>query len=460
MNKHILAPSLLALALGIAFPAQAQSNEDLLKELRALKDRVSELEKKLESAAKPAPALSAEQSQELSRVATKAEALEDQRDALGFKQLKISGYMDPTFIANRARDTRGFQFLNGVGDDGYGYDNSAFGVVALDFLKETDSGTKFHLTLIPNRGTESVMTGSNRVVHEASVSVPLGDSGYKLLAGHLPDWSGYEMMQPALNKLITHNLLYDLTLPTAYTGAGLEMPLGKWAVKALVANMNTSKRASGERTPVFAYRADYAFSEYTGIGLAGVHGNAANLSQSVLDASGNVVAQRDSRLDLFEVDGFFIRGDLTLQGQASLGRQRQASIVPAEDGSLRDAQWWGLSGLGAYKFTPRLEAALRADFINNKKNGGGLLGYAAADTRNGIGPDATLGCATLYTSECDEGANRYAVSLGLSYLLDPSVILKAEYRYDQASKPVFEYAKDGLFKKSNQLLGASVVVSF
>jgi hypothetical protein len=33
-----------------AFPAQAQSNADLLKELQALKDRVQELEKKLKAA--------------------------------------------------------------------------------------------------------------------------------------------------------------------------------------------------------------------------------------------------------------------------------------------------------------------------------------------------------------------------------------------------------------------------
>ena len=43
--------SLLALALAAAFPAAAQSNEELLKELRALKDKVNELEKKLGGAA-------------------------------------------------------------------------------------------------------------------------------------------------------------------------------------------------------------------------------------------------------------------------------------------------------------------------------------------------------------------------------------------------------------------------
>ena len=48
------ASTLLWLALAASFPAAAQSNDELLKELRALRDRVTELEKKLQAA--PAPA--------------------------------------------------------------------------------------------------------------------------------------------------------------------------------------------------------------------------------------------------------------------------------------------------------------------------------------------------------------------------------------------------------------------
>ena len=51
--------SCLALAVAAAFPlpAAAQSNAELLKELRALRDRVTQLEDKLKTAeaAKPAP---------------------------------------------------------------------------------------------------------------------------------------------------------------------------------------------------------------------------------------------------------------------------------------------------------------------------------------------------------------------------------------------------------------------
>ena len=135
--------------------------------------------------------------------------------------------------------------------------------------------------------------------------------------------------------------------------------------------------------------------------------------------------------------------------------------MPAADGTLRDSQWWGVSGLAAYKFIPRWEAVVRADYINNTKNGGGLLQYSSADGRNGIGPDATLGCTpTTLVDGCDKGANRYALAVGVNYLFNANTTLKAEYRLDRASQPVFFDVKSGEFRKSNSLLGASVVVSF
>jgi opacity protein-like surface antigen len=468
---NLFKPAALALALAAAYPAAAlaQSNEELLKELKALKDRVGELEKKL--TAKTAGAAQAEapagmtpaQAQDLSRVAVKTEGLEDALETQGLKGLKISGFIDPTYIYNRAQHRAGFQFLNRVSDDGYNYDNSYFGTAQIDFQKEMEGGTKWRLTLMPNRGAGSIADASgSSIVHEASVSVPLGSLQTRFIAGQIPDWSGYEYVLATTTKLVTRGLLLDFTEPTTYTGAGMEIINGKWDVKALVANYNVTKHPSGRKAPVLAYRVDYSKGEFAGFGFAGVHGKAANFSTASLDpVTGAVVPQTDSRLDLFEVDGYFIRGDLTLQGQIGFGRQKNASITPAADGALRPAQWWGVSGLAAYKFIPRWEAVVRADFINNTKNGGGLLQYSSADGRNGIGPDATLGCsASNIVDGCDKGANRYAVALGVNYLLNANATLKAEYRLDRASQPVFYDVKNDSYRKSNSLLGASVVVSF
>ena len=452
--------ALLALGAGFASGAAAQSNADLVKEIQELKKRVAELEGKQKAgdAAKPAAGqwgMTPEQASEFNRIAVKTEAMEDARDAAGLKGLKISGYMDPTFIYNKKQDRAGFQFLNRVDDDGYNYDNSYFGAAVLDFTKETDSGTRWRLTLAPNRGVGSVFDG-NSPIHEASVSVPLTDLQTRLIAGQIPDWSGYEYLQPTLNKLITHNLLFDFTLPTAYTGAGMEITSGKWIVKGLLANLNTSKKSSGNKAPVIAYRVDYAKGEFQGFGFAGVHGKAANFRAD--DGVGNPVTGlpydlKDTRVDLFEGDAYFIRGDWTVQGQLSFGQQKNAAITAdPTTGDLRTAKWWGLSGLAAYKWDPRFETTVRLDYIDNKKNGGGLLGYNFADDRNGIGPDAA--------GDPEVGAKRTALTLGASYNFNLNTTFKVEYRIDRANLPVFLDVKDGSYSKTNQLFGASVLVFF
>ncbi len=472
--------TVLSLALLSAYPVSvgAQSLDELRKEQQALKDRIEALEKKLmeaEARQKAAPASAAaapaapagmtpQEKQEFNRIAIKTEALEDNQEMMGFRGLKISGQMDPSFIWNKSQHRAGFQFLNDVGDDGYHYDNSYFGMAMIDFQKEMEGGTKWRLTLAPNRGVGSVFDGRS-IVHEASVSLPITDLQTRFIAGQIPDWSGYEYLQPTLNKLITHNLLFDFTLPTAYTGAGFEITRGKWITKAVLANMNASKRNAGENAPVFAYRVDYSRGEFQGFGFAGVHGKAANFRAGDgvgNPVTGNAYSTRDTSLHLFEFDAYFIRGDWTAQAQIAYGTQKNAAITADPvTGDLRDARWFGLSTLAAYKFTPRLEGITRLDFLNNRKNGGGLLGYTFSDDRNGIGPGwFDDGSGTLAQTDTERGANRFALSIGFGYLVNLNTVLKAEYRLDRATQPVFLQIKDGTYKKTNHLLGTSMVVSF
>ena len=469
-----ISPTLLALALAAAFPAAAQSNEELLKELRALRDKVTELEKKLggTTAAPAAPAagqwgMTPEQARELNRISVKTEALQDNFADQGFKGLKISGQMDPTYIYNKAQDNASFVFLNN-GDARYTYDNSYFGMAVIDFEKETEGGSRWKLTLAPERGTGALVNGGS-IIHEASVSIPLTDLQTRLWLGHIPDWTGYEITLPAGNKLITHNLLFDFMAPTAYTGAMLDMTSGKWWARVGLANFNTARETPGNKSPVFVYRVDYSKGEFDGFGFTGLHGKGYNYAADgtyltdPLDPTtetGFDSVGKNTMLNLLEFDAYYIRGDWSLFGQVSYGQQKQAAIFNS-DGQLRDAQWWGLSLTTAYKVTPRLEAVLRADYIDNKKNGGGLLGYSFDDDANGIGR-GVLEDGSFAKGE-STGANRYAVSLGMNYLFDENSIFKLEYRYDGSDQPVFGHYKGANlngYKKSNHLFGASMVVSF
>jgi hypothetical protein len=448
-------PTALALALAACFPsiATAQSNEELLKEIRALRDKVEKLEaKQKEMEAKGDSGqwgMTPAQQAELNRLSVKTESLEDSREENGFTGLKISGQMQVPYIYNQAQHQAGFQFLDAVWQDGYTYYNGYIGMAIIDFQKEMQDGTRWRLTLAPQRGVGATMDGWS-IVQEASVSVPLTDLQTRFIAGQIPDWSGYEYLPPSQNKLITHNMLFDFTLPTAYVGAGLELTRGKWLTKMVLANMNETVRPAGNRAPVFAMRVDYSKGEYDGFGAAGVYGNAPNL---VNDTPNTTVG-------LIEVDGYYIRGDWTLQGQLSYGMQKEAAItLNQQTGAYQTASWYGLSMLAAYKFTPRLEGIARFDYINNSRNGGGLLGYGA-DGLNGIGPDANLDCGTAYVSGCENGANRYALSVGLNYVFNEYTTFKAEYRYDWSNLNVFEVVPDGTYRKYNNVFGASVVLSF
>jgi hypothetical protein len=475
INAIVTAITALA-TLGIAAPVAAQNNDELLKELRALRERVEQLERQVRAQpAQPKPGewgMTPEQARELNRIAVKTEALQDNFTDQGFKGLKISGAIDPTYIINRRQNDRSFVFLNNGGAR-YTYDNSYFGMAVIDFEKETESGARWKLTLAPERGTGALANGGS-IVHEASVSIPLSDLQTRLWLGQIPDWTGYELTLPAGNKLITHNLLFDFTAPTSYTGAVLDITRGKWWSRIGLANFNSARQTPGNNTPVLTYRVDYSKGEFSGFGFSGVHGKIPNFAAdgtyfgdtgAVDPITGDPIlgdlpfpgAGKSTMANLFEIDAYFVRGDLSLFGQLSLGQQKGAAIFNS-DGVLRDSRWWGLSGTLAYKLTPRLEGIVRADYIDNKKNGGGLLGYSFDDDINGIGRG--FDASGSFAKGESVGSNRWALSFGMNYLFDESTTLKFELRQDGASQPVFYDVKTSRYYKSNTLLGASMVVSF
>ena len=75
-----------------------------------------------------------------------------------------------------------------------------------------------------------------------------------------------------------------------------------------------------------------------------------------------------------EADFYHAKGDWTFAGQLDYGRWENA----ANNGG--NAEWIGISGLAGYKFTPRAEGVLRADFVKNSKNGGGMPGSVTRET--------------------------------------------------------------------------------
>ena len=102
----ILKRTVAAVVLAFPVAALAQSNQELKAEIEALKSKLQQLERLIEQKAAPAPAAAAAEPvdpAEFNRIRVKVEAMEDNQETQGFKGLKISGFIDPTYIYSRAQ---------------------------------------------------------------------------------------------------------------------------------------------------------------------------------------------------------------------------------------------------------------------------------------------------------------------------------------------------------------------
>jgi hypothetical protein len=255
------------------------------------------------------------------------------------------------------------------------------------------------------------------------------------------------------------------------------MTWGKWQWKTAIANMNSPRynpdgvTGASLKSPTFSTRIDYSKGEFNGWGAALQIGKTTNNGAAINPVPANTLLQN------LEVDGYFIRGDLTLQGQINYGTQKQAAFNGG------DSRWWGLSGLVFYNITPQFSVGLRADYLNNRKNGGGTFNVAfdsscldptdptltatvaCADGRNGFGPGMVLGTDAngnplWQVGDPNRGVNRTALALAANYVFNQSTTFKFELRGDRADQPVFRNVTDGSYSKTNLLFATSVVVSF
>ena len=415
LNKKIL---VLAMASALpCFSVHAQSAAELQKEMEVLKAQLKILSEKIEAmAAKPA----AVDPQEFNRLVQKIDLVEEDSVKAGFKGMKFKGVLDVGYSNDEISAATGFDKARG---------NGGFGAAMFEINKEPDDGIGWTLRLTP--------LSSTNIVHEASLSVPIGSGSSKIIAGLTPDYSGYESSWGNANPLISSNLLSTHSAASNYMGAGLSYAIGPLTAKWMVGQVDG---VATRKAPGIAYRADYTVSEYRGIGFSGVH-------MRTKDGPGDT--------DLMEIDAFHIRGDLTLQGQLSLGRL----IGSAGDKSGADARWWGVSALFGYKLTPRLQTITRADYIDNRANGGGIYSPGAgASAATIFGPELP---AKGNAADLSRGTARYALATGVNYAVNANTQWKTEVRFDRSSGYNF-LSSDAAPVRSqgNTTVGTALVVSF
>ncbi|KVW41716.1 DUF3138 family protein [Burkholderia ubonensis] len=431
-----------------------------------------------------------EMKQQIANQQLKVDSLTDAASTGPIAGLSVTGYIDPTYIYNRAPGTSSFLFANH--ENAYNYFNSTFGDLYLDIKKTFGVGPmapSAEITLMPNRGNGITLLQNSRgsitdnLLNTAVVNVPITAST-TLVAGLIPSFGGYEVQQSNQMLTLTHNLLYDFSDPGSYVGIGANYTKGNWAWKFFVGNeqyrtygsvTQTGTNALGDpittsnKVPTFTARADYTWS--SALDLGGSFNIGRQTLASAIDSNGVVHygpgGNAPSAYGTFffgELDATYTLADVQYNAEVDYGRQEHA----AYNGGL--AQWYGLSLLAHRKFNApvvgRMGVTLRYDLLANSKNGGGGGGIAlngnGMDPNNGFGVDAD--CLAMSKAggglgfEC-KGAVRQDVALDLLFYPTQQITVKVEYRHDWANNKVF-LRHDGSYGKSNDLLATQFIYSF
>lgn len=442
-----LKSKLLVVALASAMPwmsANAQSQADLQKEIAALRAQLQALQQKVEALnATPAPA--ANVAQQVNRLEQRLDLADDEAEKTGFKGMKINGTIEAGLARDSSVGSHNFDATSGAVTD-----TTDYGRAMVQITKDSQGdGVDWTLRLLPGA------TAGN-LVHEASLSIPL-DKEKRIIGGVLPDFQGYEYVFPNANptlgnQLISHNALYDYAGATQYTGLGTSHSLdgGKYALKWLVGNVDAAtfdssgaayNNGTTNRTVALAYRGDWFINEFAYVGFSGLHGS----------------VNRNFRV--MAIDGGYTHGDWQFNGQFSTGWMRNGATQKNALGEYDDAEWHGLSTLVGYKATPRLQLLARADYIYNRKNGGGTYAYPGGGS--GLGPELQSDGSQVVDDQNNYvGANLTRLTLGTNYQINANTQWKVEYRVDQSSGYNFVESDGVTPTRQRTRLGTAVVLSF
>lgn len=425
---------ILVVAMACAMPwmsANAQSAADLKKEIESLKAQLQALTQKVESMG--AQTGSSELVQQVNRLEQKQDLAADEQEKSGFKGLKINGTIEASFSYDDLGRSHNFSATSGSGLD-------EMGMIQITKESQDGEGIDWTLRLLPGNTTS--------IVHEASISIPLNKEN-RIIGGLIPDFQGYEFVfsnaSPLLgNQLISHNALFDLAGPTAYAGIGMAHTFanGMYGLKWVVGNIDSGNDTDGTNPAVsnpivktlgFAARGDWFINEFAYVGLSLAHGSV------------------NRNFDIMAIDGGYTHGDWAFNGQLSTGMQRNAAA------NGEDASWTGISGLVSYRVVPRLQLLARADYVSNRKNGGGTYVDNTGAGGYGLGPELDADGQAI---DLNVGANLTRLTLGTNYQINANTQWKTEYRVDQSSGYNFLDSDGVTYKKSKTGFATSLVLSF
>ena len=502
MNKLLLT---VPLALALASPGAA-SAAPTDADMAALKQQIQALEAKLADMAKvmaQAPSSAAattstdpdaapvtqEQLDKLKQQLTRQDLkvgklMTDSYDSAA-AGLEITGYIDPTYVANANAGTASVHFLNN--EESYGYDTSQNGDVYLKIKKTFGEGSlapNLQVVINPHRGTgffnvNTAGAANPSIFSQAVATVPLNET-WAFTTGFAPGVAGYEYQQSNLNNAISHNLLYDFSAPGSLMGAGFNYLSGSGLLSGKVFVGNEEAHTAGSvigternNSPSLMARLDYQVGSTLFVGGSVFVGKKTNyqgsLGACVPAADGASITGYGyqcanpspyGQKSYVEFDMTSTRADSTYNLELDYGIQEGAAWSGGQ------AKWWGVSGTAHSKWLTQsmgqLGTTVRLDYLNNETNGGGGGSTYIAngtDGVNGFGVDSRcLAVSETNGAEC-KGTNRAALTFAFMLYPTEQLTLKSELRRDWASTDAFLDA-DGIARNSNNILSLQAVYAF
>jgi outer membrane murein-binding lipoprotein Lpp len=493
--KKIIGALLIA---GLPGVSHADTSIDELKsELLTLQRKVDELEKSAAAAASaksqnPDPGVSATEfaslKQQVAKQDLQVETLSTAASEGPTAGLSVTGYLDPVYLYNRNARSGGFSFLDH--NSAYTYYNGNAGDVYLDIKKTFGVGPlapSAEIQIQPNRGAgNTTLDGAkgNNMFNTAFVTIPHDDAN-QFVAGLMPSLAGYEYQQSNTLPTLTHNLLYDFSIPGYFVGIGYNGSHGEYTWKVILGNeqnlthaataSDSSARLHTNLTPMINWRIDRSKGAWDWGWSAAVGRQLIYSGNAAGDCTSGGFGYNCSSSGAFstymftEIDASYAVADSTFNAEFDLGNQKHA----AWNGG--DATWWGFSLLYTQKWRlPTIGLmgfAARWDYLNDSKNGGGggntyvggssIAGSASpgTDGLNGFGIDPACLASSNNNGQSCKGANHQDIALDLMFYPAVSYTVKVEYRHDWSNRNVFQRA-DGSWRKSNDVIGTTLVYTF
>ena len=342
------------------------------------------------------------------------------------KQVDISGYLTSSFNYNFNRPPDNLTI-----GQGYEYNANQFMYNSFILILQKsvdydafDWKAGFYTELILGQDAaytqaSGLSLGDEGDLEQAYVQVnaPLGN-GVKIIFGKYVTPIGYEVVETALNANWTMGYQWTLFEPFTHTGLQLGYKISnEWEVNFYV-NNGWDDVTDNNHSLSYIGRIYYTPNDKTSVTLIGF-GGPEQTANNVDPGNGTPGADGHWREGVDFVVTYKCTPKVNTAVQVDYGHESQAAVVGMDvngDAIISgDAQWWGIGSWLTYDITEKLQAAFRADYVND------------------INGARSSGSPSTAPFPVNTGQELYSLTLTMNYKPVEGLRFSPEFRFDHST---------------------------